>query len=191
MGVRIAQDGCRCAVLAEDVEDFFYIAAFLAACVEFAIRVGPCATLAEAIVALGVNGMLARDACDVAFAGMHILASFYHDRAASQLDEAKGCEESTWASSHDDDFGTLIHHGVVGLGVFVIGGEFVDIEAYGEVDEDGALACIDAALQCAHGLDGACIEPLLTSHILLYALLAGCLLGQNAELDFLNHRLVI
>ena len=52
---------------------------------------------------------------------MHIFASLDNDGAAPQLDEAQGGKESTRTCTHDNHFGTLVYHRVVGLYIFIIG----------------------------------------------------------------------
>ena len=178
--MRIAQYRCRRSVLAEYIENLIHITTLLAARIEFAIRVGTCTALTKAIVALGVNGVFARDTGNISLAGMYILSALHHDGTAAQLDKAQGSKESTRTSAHHDDFRSLIYHRVVGLGVFIIGRQLIDVESHSKVDKDCALASIDAAFQGAHRLDGAGVKSLLAGYILFDALLVSRLLGQNA-----------
>ena len=63
----------------------------------------------------------------------------------------------------------------------------VDVDTHGEVDEDGALACVNAALQHTHGVDGARVDALLVGNVSYYVLLARGYHGQHSYLKFLNH----
>ena len=49
-----------------------------------------------------------------------------------------------------------------------------------QIDVNGPLACIDASLQDAYGLNGTDVYSLFTADILFDTLFAGCLFGQNS-----------
>ena len=55
MRMGIAENIHRSPMLAEDIQNFFYITALLTACVEFAVGICSCPTLAITIVALGIH----------------------------------------------------------------------------------------------------------------------------------------
>ena len=77
MGVR--QDGRAGAVLAKDVQYLLHRATILAPGVQFPVRVGTGASLAEAVVRLGVHPVLAADQGDVTLTGAHVLAALDND----------------------------------------------------------------------------------------------------------------
>ena len=58
----VDQDILACTMLDKDTQHTVHRTAFLAACIELAIAVGSCPTLAVAIVALGVDNAFALDA---------------------------------------------------------------------------------------------------------------------------------
>jgi hypothetical protein len=76
------------AMLAEDAEYAANVSAFSGAGVKFAIGIGSGASLAEGVVALGVDDALSRDECYVLLALVDILASLQHHGAQSQFDES-------------------------------------------------------------------------------------------------------
>lgn len=88
----IAENGRGGSVLAEDIEDFLYAAAFLAACVELAVGVGTSTTFTKAIVAFWVDTLVTLDGRHVLLAFSDILASLYDHRAIAQLYQVQGCE---------------------------------------------------------------------------------------------------
>ena len=88
MRMGVGEDGWAGSVLYEDLQDAVGVAALLAARVELAVAVGSCPSLAEAVVALGVNTLLRTDACQVLLALANIFASLHDNRLQSKLDES-------------------------------------------------------------------------------------------------------
>ena len=63
----------------KNVQNTVYIASFLASGVEFAIGIRTCATLAEAVVRVRVNDILAADACHIGTAAVDVLSALDYD----------------------------------------------------------------------------------------------------------------
>ena len=187
--MRIGKDIRVGAVLAEHVQYLVYAATLLAAGVELAVAVGTGSALAEAVVAFAIHLLGLRDAGKVFLACTHVLSTFQDDRAIAQFDESQGGKESARSLSHHDDSRLGAYIGVFRMHILVVLRIFVDVGTHLQIDENGALAGVDAALQYAHLVQGSYIQPLLLGEIALDAFLAGCLFWQNSYLIFLNHLL--
>lgn len=185
--MRIGKDSGGCAVLAEDVKDLLHGAAFLGACVELAVGISPCPTLAKRVVAFGVNNMLARNTGEITFALMNILATLDDDRPQPQLDETQSSEESAWACTHDDDLRTPFHIWIFYALEGFFGHRFINPHASRDVDHDLPLAGIDATLDDTQPLNTMRFERSLAGHARTYILLCSSLLGQQAELNVADH----
>ena len=183
----VGQDVGRGAVLTEHAQDLVRVAAFLRAGIELAVGVGPCPTLAEAVVALGVDQLRARDLRQVLLALVHVLATLQHDGPETQLDQAQSRKQAARAGPDDDDLRTVADVVIVdGLEDIVLR-LLADIDAYFQVDKDGALAGVDGALQDAHALDLPVGYALLVGNKAAQAVSIGCHLRQDAKLVFCNH----
>ena len=66
-------------MLTEDVQYLVNVATFLRTGVEFTVRVGSCPTLAETVVAFGIDLLRTRDLSQITFAVMDILSTFQYD----------------------------------------------------------------------------------------------------------------
>ena len=54
----------------------------------------------------------------------------------------------------------------MGADVLIVLRQFVDVDSYGEIDENGALACVNATLQHTHGINRADINALVAKEFL-------------------------
>ena len=79
----IYQDGGTGPMLAEYIQNFVHIPPFLASGVEFAVRIGSCATFSETVVAFGIHFVLTADTGDIYFSITYIFPSFHYDRSES------------------------------------------------------------------------------------------------------------
>ena len=68
---------------------------------------------------------------------------------------------------------------VFGEGESLFFGQFVDEHPYFQIDENGALACVDASFQNAYCLDGSYVQPFFPADVLLDAVIACRLLRQK------------
>ena len=189
MWVRIGKDIRVGAVLAEHVQNLVYAATLLAAGVELAVAVGTSATLAEAVVTLAIHLLGFSDVGKVFFAFTHVLSTFQDDGAIAQFDESQGGKESARSLSHHDDSRLGAHIRVFRMHILIVLWIFVDVGTHLQIDEDGALAGVDAAFEHTHLVEGSHVESLLLGEVALDAFLAGCLFWQNSYLIFLNHLL--
>lgn len=140
------------AVLHEDAEHLLAVAALLAARVELTVAVGPCPTLAEGVVALGVHALLGAYAGQVLLAFAHVLAAFHHYGAQPQLYQTEGGKEASRACSHDDDGATLAHVGVMDGREELPPGLLAHEGAHCEVDVNCPLPGVYAAAEHLHGI---------------------------------------
>ena len=90
-------------MLAEHIKYLLYVAAFLRACVQFAVRVGTCSTLSKAIIAFGVHALCLANIGKVDLTFAHILATLKHNRAQPQLDKSQRGKQSTWSLAHNNN----------------------------------------------------------------------------------------
>ena len=183
----ISQNVGGSTVLAEDAEYAFDIPTLLRACVELAVAVCSCAALAEGVIALGIYRMLAADACQVAFAVANVAPALQDDGPYAQLDEAQRSEKSAGASTDDDGLARFRHVGVAKR--LEREGRRLLVHPYlkREVDENSALACVDAALQHTDILYCPCVDTFLPCDIFLYCRCARRNLRQHSNLIFLYH----
>ena len=103
MGVDIDHDVGVGAVFHEEAQHLADVAAFGGARVEFAVAVGPCPTLAEAPVAVGVHLLGAHEGDDVFLALLHGLAALDDDGLHAQLQRPEGGEEASGTGADDDN----------------------------------------------------------------------------------------
>ena len=172
MRMGVDEDRRRGSVLTEHVENLLDAAALLRAGVELAVGVSAGAALAEAVVALGVYSLYLSDIGEVYLALAYVFATLKHDGAQAKFDESERSEESAGALSYHHDLRLLAHVAVLGVYVLGVLRYLVDVDTHGEVDEDGALTRVDAALQHTHGVDGACVDALFVGNVAYYVLLA-------------------
>ena len=116
VGMGIAEDVGGGAVLTEDAENLFHVAALLGARIEFSVRIGSCSALAERVVAFGVYDVLAGDAGNVLAARVYVLAAFEHNGAQAQLDEAQGGEEAARSGAYHHYLRAARHVGIAHRG---------------------------------------------------------------------------
>ena len=187
----ISQDIRRRSMLAEHVENLLRRAALLGACVELAIRVGTCPTLAKAVVALAVHLLRTGYLCQVALTLVYILATLHHDGTQAQFDEPQGCKQSARTSPHHYHLTPLGHIRIMYTLILVVMGLLVDVGAHLQINEDGTLAGIDATTQDAQGCQRAHVEALSLGHILAQGTLVGCYMGLDTYLILFNHGLLL
>ena len=180
MRMGIGEYRYRGTMLAKDLQNAVYIAPLLTAGVELAVGEGTCPTLAETVVRLGVDALLAADAGNILATVVHVLSPLDHDGAYPQLNQAQGGKQSGRAGTHHHRLRFTRHIAIVDAGELVVLRKLVDVQAHLQIDHDGALASVYRALQHPHALHRAYIYSLLTSHIGRNVLFAGCLLGQNS-----------
>ena len=138
----------RGAVEDERLQRLVVIAAFLAAGEELAVGECAGAALAEGVVRVGVYVEVAVYEGYVLLAGEHPFAALEDYGPEALLYEAQGCEETRGARADDDDLGGAAHVGIIE----VQGsrqGLAVDKYLDGDVDLDGAPACVDRAFHDA------------------------------------------
>ena len=80
MRMSVSQDIRRGTMLAEYIENLLYRATLLTACIELAIRIGTCSTLAKAVIALCINLLCLCDLGQILLTFMDILTTFQHNR---------------------------------------------------------------------------------------------------------------
>ena len=178
--VSVGQNGGRSAELAEHAQNFLYIAALLRSRVEFAVGVGSRAALAEGVVALGVDGVAARNLRYVLAALVHILATFQHHGAAAQFDEAQRCKQAARPCAHHHHPRCALHVGVVHGFVVECRSVFVDKHLEREVDKHLPLAGVDAAASQAQVADGAALHAQRLSHVPAQLPVVGGHVGRHA-----------
>ena len=177
MGMGIGENGRAGTMLHEYLQDAVGIAALFTTRIKLSVAIGPCPTLAEAIVALGVNTLLRTDARNVLLSLAHIFSSFHNDRLEAQLDKAQGCEQSARSGTYNDNRRTVADI-AIDIGLKVHQRRFLsNICPNGQVDVDGALTGIDAAPENTHSLG---INALLLAKISEDALFVVGLLWQDA-----------
>ena len=151
--------------LAENAENLIGVASFLAARIEFPVRISPCATFSKGVVALGIYFVLARDEGNIFAPFANIFSALEHHGAQSELDEAQGGKESTRTCAHHNDAlgvgNILIRH----LLIIESWRLFIDVYIERKIHENGTLARIDAPLANVNGLDSAPIASEFASHI--------------------------
>ena len=178
MRMGIGEDGRAGSVLHEDLQDAVGVAALLAARVELAVAVGPCPTLAKAVVALGVNALLRTNACQVLLALANIFASLHDNRLQPQFDESQSSKQSARTSSDHNNRRTVAHIFIY-IRFEVLQRRFLaDISPYGQIDINRPLAGIDAATQHAHSSR---FDSLFLAKISKDALFVVCLPGQDTQ----------
>ena len=150
MGMGVAEDVAGRSVLTEDAEDAVHVAALLRPRIEFAVRESPCAAFAKGIVALAVHYVFARDAGDVLAAFVDILAALKHDGAPAVLNQAQGCKQSARACADHNGRAAVRHVGIDDGREIQFGRLFAHIDIERQVDEDGALPCVNATAAYAH-----------------------------------------
>ena len=176
MRMGVGEDGWAGSVLYEDLQDAVGVAALLAARVELAVAVGSCPTLAEAVVALGVNTLLRTDACQVLLALANIFASLYDNRLQSKLDESQGCEQSAWTCPNHNDRWAIADIFIY-IRLEVLQRRLLAyVSPYGQVDINRPLTGIDAATQDAHSSR---FDSFFLAKISKDALFVVCLPGQD------------
>jgi len=176
----VDQDGSAGPVLAEYIQNLVYTSSFLAAGVELSVGVSSGAPFTKTVIGFRINFVFPADACQVGLAVAYVLSAFHNDRAQSEFDQTQGCKQSSRSGTYYDDLRFSFHIGIFGMHKFVIFRHFVDEYQYFQIDVNGPLACIDASLQDAYGLNGTDVYSLFTADILFDTLFAGCLFGQNS-----------
>ena len=174
-------------MLAEYIENLLDGAALLAARIQLAVGVGACPTLAETVVALAVHLLRLGNLRQVALALVDILAALQHDGAQTQLYQSQGGKQSARSGTDDDDLRGLVDVGIVRHHVLVLGRLLVDVAAHLQVDEDGALAGVDATAQDAQRRQRAHVEAVLVGQEVAQRLLVGSHVGLHANLILVNH----
>ena len=187
MRMGIGQNGRRSSVLAKHVENLIDITALLGASVELAIRIGACTTLAKAVVTFAVNLLSTGNSCQVLLTVVNILSPFQHNRTQAQLYQSEGCKQTTRSGSYDNNLGTTAHIAILCVLIFIISRHLVDIDTNLQIDKDGALAGINAALQNTHTVASTNVESVLIGQPQLQLLLIGSHLRQYTNLVFAGH----
>ena len=168
----VDQDGSAGPVLAEYIQNLVYTSSFLAAGVEFSVGVSSGAPFTKTVIGFRINFVFPADACQVGLAVAYVLSAFHNDRAQSEFDQTQGCKQSSRSGTYYDDLRFSFHIGIFGMHKFVIFRHFVDEYQYFQIDVNGPLACIDASLQDAYGLNGTDVYSLFTADILFDTLFA-------------------
>ncbi len=128
------------------------VAALLAAGEELAVREGAGSALAEGVVRLGVDLLVAVDAGDVPFAVQHVASALQHDGAVARFDETQGGEQPRRARSHYHDLRGVADIGIVEPHRFGLR-LAVDVDLQREVDLHLPLPGVDGALENADQRD--------------------------------------
>ena len=187
MGMDIGQDRCRGAMLTKHVEYLVHVAPLFAAGIEFAVAVGTCPTLAEAIIALRVNLLGLGNERHVALAVAHILSALKDDGTQTELYQAQGGKQSARSLTDNDNLRPPAHVGIVGADEVFILRQFVDIDAHLQVDHHRALSGVNAAAQHAHTAHAVGCESFLLGKISDEVLLRVSHFGQHTYLVFGDH----
>ena len=141
-----------------------HVAALLRPRIEFAVRESPCAAFAKGIVALAVHHVFARNAGNVLTAFVNILAALEHDGAPAVLNQAQGCKQSARACADHNGRAAVRHVGIDDGREIQFGRLFAHIDIERQVDEDGALPCVNAAAAYAHLGHIGCAQVQLLGH---------------------------
>ena len=95
------------------------------------------------------------------FAVMHVFAALQHYGAQTEFYKVQGCKESARACSNNNDSGLAVNGFIVYAFKLILGWLLVNEYPQGKIYKDGALAGVDALLECANGRNGTHIKPAL------------------------------
>ena len=118
---------------------------------------------------------------------MDVLSSLYNNRSTAQFHELQGSKQSAWTCPDHHDLLTIAHVVIMRVNIGIVLRHLVLIDTHGQINKDGSLARIDAALQHAHMGDALARQSFFTTDVVGNSLFRSCLLGENAELVFKNH----
>ena len=104
MGVGLVEDFGRGAVEDEALEGAVVVAAFLTACEEFTVGECACAALAEGVVGVGVDALVALYEGDVLATLDNLLATLENNGFDALLNQSQGGKQSRRACADDDNF---------------------------------------------------------------------------------------
>ena len=183
----VAEDICRCSVLAEHAQDFLHRAALLGASVEFAVGVSARAALAKGVVALGVHDVAARDLREVALALMHVLTALHYDGAKAQFNQTQGGKQSARTGTNDDDLRPAFHIGIVHRLEGSRCHGFVNPYAHAQVHEHLALSRIYTAAHNPITADAPRRHTAFGHHLLAKQRIGGGNLRKHPKLKFTYH----
>ena len=88
MWMCIGKNVCACSMLAEHIQDFIRIAAFLRACIELTIGIGTSPTLAKTVIALTINLLSPGDIRQILLAIVNILTTFQNNGSQTEFYES-------------------------------------------------------------------------------------------------------
>ena len=182
----VDSDLLRCAMVTEDVKHLAEVAALGAAREELAVRKGARPTLAESVVGIGIEALVAAEGGQVALAGAHVLAALEHHRAQSQLYQAQGRKQTARAGSHHHHAPAAVN-GPVAQRRRLHGRLLAHPDAILQLHEYLALAGIDRPAQQAHHIHIGHIHTGGCRSGTPAALLVVSLFGRQAQKNLLVH----
>ena len=91
--------------------------------------------------------MLPADLSQVFFSVAYILSTLYDDWTESQFYQSQRSKQSAGTGTHDNNLWFVFYILIDSRLVFIVFGHFVQIYPYIQIDEDGSLPGINAALQ--------------------------------------------
>lgn len=144
MGMGLEEDFGVGTVEDQRLERLVVVAAFLAAGEELAIGEGAGTPFAEGVVRFGVDGSVAVDLGDVAFAGRDVASALEDDGPQPQLDQVQRREQTGGSRSDDDHLGAALDQRIIEMDRFGAGFA-IDIDFERKVDLDLPLAGINRA----------------------------------------------
>jgi hypothetical protein len=190
VGMGVVQDSGTGAVLAEDVQYFFYGTPLFASGVQFPVRISPGASFAEAVVGFGVDLLFAGDEGDVFFAFANVPSPFYDDGFSAQFYQAKGSEESCRPGANDYDGRSVGYVFVFDVSVCLTVRLFVDEYAHLQVDINCSLSRINGTFDDSDGLNIFGRESFFPHDYLPDGLPGSGFLWMESVLKFFNHACV-
>ena len=134
-------------MLAEYIQYLVYIPAFFATGIKLSIRISACTSFTETIIGFRIYSMLPADLSQVFFSVAYILSTLYDDWTESQFYQSQRSKQSAGTGTHDNNLWFVFYVLIDSRLVFIVFGHFVQIYPYIQIDEDGSLPGINAALQ--------------------------------------------
>ena len=174
-------------MLTEHIQNFLYVSALFAACVQLTVTIGTSATLAKAVVALAIHLLRATDVCQILLAVVYVLTALQYYRTQSQLYQAQGGKQSTRTRSYHYYLWFALYVGVFCVLVFIVRRQLVHIRAHLQVHVYLSLSRVNAAFQYAYPLNIAWVQSILIAQVVLQSVLLCSHLRRYSYLVFVNH----
>ena len=179
VGMGIGEDGGRCAMLAEDIENLVDRSAFLAARIELSVRISTGSALSEAVIRLRVYRLRFLYRGYVRFSVAYVLSTFEDYGTQPQLYEFQGGEQSGRAFTYHDDSRAVAHILVFGLHESVILWKLIDVDADFQVYIDVTVTCVNRPFQGTYTVNRTLVKSLFSGEICFYIIFVVCHLRQN------------